>query len=368
MKTIITILDGITETSMPFNEFTIYRANAFHNEKNILIIFGTKKKLPKVQIPDSLKIYYADSNINKLKNIVKKVILNETDKDGYVIHLHQVKSGFATQLALLFTKYKKYTVFTVHSTYPGYSIHNKILSISTAVFSKYITCVSNTSYEKYPKIIKIIKKDRIVAIQNGVDTKRIDSRKRSSEYDNHKEVIFAYVARIIPIKNQDFLINVIKNTKSNTKFVFIGNDDSTYAKIFKEKCRQNKIEDRITITGLISRSEVYDYLQKSDVYISTSRLEGMPISVLEAAYIGLPLIISDIQQHRELAKNEKNISILPFDTDSWISEINLYASMPIKERKKIGASCKKYVYENYSLDKMHNNYTNLYEKILGIGR
>lgn len=363
MRTIITVLDGITETSMPFNEFVIYRANHYKKEKNILIVFGQKKELPKINIPNNLKIIYVGRKLFKLRKTILKVVKNETDKDGFIIHLHQVKSGFATQISLFFTGLRKKTVFTVHSTFPGYSFHNKVLSFFTALFSKYITCVSNISYDKYPKLIKKIKKDRIMPIQNGVDTERIDHELSTQNGKKDKMVNFIYVARIIPIKYHEFLIGVIKNSNSNAMFTFVGDDKSEYAKKVKEMCKQNGIENRVIFTGMIPRSEVFNYLQKSDVYISSSTLEGMPVSVLEAGYAKLPLIISDIPQHKELANKESYISVLPFNTDIWVDEINKYVLMNNKKREEIGLKCKKYVLDNFSLENMHENYSKLYNRV-----
>ena len=363
MKTIITVLDGITETSMPFNEFVVYRANHFKDEKNILIVFGKIKKMPNVEIPDNLKIISIDRKILKLRKTILNVIKKETDQDGFVIHLHQVKSSFATQISLFFTGLRKKTIFTVHSTFPGYSFHNKVLSFFTALFSKYVTCVSNISYNKYPKLIKWIKKDRIMAIQNGVDTERMDRELTSQNKKENDKVKFVYVARIIPIKHHEFLIKVIKESNSNTIFTFIGDDKSEYASKIKKMCNQNGLEDRVIFTGMIPRNEVFKHLQNSDVYISSSTLEGMPVSVLEAAYAKLPLIISDIPQHRELVSNESYIPVLPFDTGIWIDEINKYVSMGSKKRAEIALKCKNYVLNNFSLDKMHENYSNLYNKI-----
>lgn len=360
MKTIITVLDRITETSMPFNEFVVYRTNHYKKERNILIIFGKENKVNKIEIPQNLKTIYINKKIIKLRKIILELIKNETDKDGFVIHLHQVKSGFATQVALLFTGLRKKTIFTVHSTFSGYSLHNKILSFLTAMFSFYVTCVSKSSYDKYPGIIKKAKKNKIMIIQNGVDTERIDCELSNNNRKEDESIKFIYVARIIPIKCHKFLINVIKKSTTNASFIFVGDDKSKYAKKIKRMCKENKIENKVTFTGMIPRNKVFEYLQRSDVYISSSTLEGMPISVLEAAYAKLPLIISDIPQHKELANMESYISVLPFDTNIWVDEINKYALMNSKKREEIGLKSREYVLKNFSLEKMHIYFSNLY--------
>ena len=149
MRAIITILDGATETSMPFNEFVLYRANHYKEEKQILIICGSKTELPCVEIPDSLEIIYVERKLSKIRKIIKQVI-SELDNQciPYLVHLHQVKSGFLAQNAMFGTGFRKKTLFTVHSTFTGYKLHNKFRSFVNALYAQRITCVSEVSYNK----------------------------------------------------------------------------------------------------------------------------------------------------------------------------------------------------------------------------
>ncbi len=51
---------------------------------------------------------------------------------------------------------------------------------------------------------------------------------------------------------------------------------------------------------LPGREDVGAYYASADVFLSASRQEGMPYAVLEAAYCGLPLVLSDIAPHTSL--------------------------------------------------------------------
>lgn len=358
MRALITILDNITETSMPFNEFVLYRATHYPDEKQILIVCGPKQELPKVDVPDDLEIMFAGKNIWNIRKTIKSAVRKCKDTGlEFSFHLHQVQSGFLAQIAMAGTGFGKKTLFTVHSTFSGYKFHNKVLSYFNALCAQRIACVSNASYQDYPKSIKRLKKDRLFALQNGVDTERIDVVIKNTPVGSHEGVRFIYVARLIPIKNHKFLVDVIKKCNEGVRFVFVGEEDKERS--VRTKAREEGVSDRITFTGLIPRNEVFEQLMNSDYYISSSTLEGLPVSVLEGMYCGLPCILSDIPQHKEIA--EDKAAVLPYDIDVWASKINEMASYSSDIRAKMSSEIKEYVMLNYSLRKMHEKYDRVYE-------
>jgi glycosyltransferase involved in cell wall biosynthesis len=356
MRALITILDNTTETSMPFNEFVLYRANHYPNEKQILIICGPKGELPKVEIPDTLEIKYAGRKLGNIRKTIKETIEDlKRQNIPYVIHMHQVQSGFLAEMAMLGTGFRRKALFTVHSTFSGYKFHNKFLSFTNALLAQRTTCVSNTSYKDYPKAIKRIKGNRIQALQNGVDTERIDSILSTPK--PHDGVNFIYVARLIPLKNHKFLVDVLKKCDEKVRFTFVGAEDKEQE--IRKKAIELDVAERITFTGLIPRNEVFLKLQEADYYISSSTLEGLPVSVLEAMYCGLPCVLSDIPQHREVA-GDKAV-ILPYDGDAWSKELNRLAGLNTSERQQLSEEIRNYVEKNFSLEAMHKKYDAVYE-------
>lgn len=363
MRVIITVLDNITETSMPFNEFVLYRANHFNDENHILVICSHERELPKVELPSNLTIIYVGKNPLKIRRTLKRIIHTcKKNRYQYVIHMHQVQSGFITQMSMIGTLFRKKVLFTVHSTFSGYAFHNKFLSFINTFFAYYCTCVSNTSYDDYCEIIKKIKNSRMRALQNGVDTERIDGMIQERITKSSDFVKFIYVARVIPIKNHKFLIDVLNRTNSNVKFIFVG-EVSPNSEI-QQQVMELGLSHRVEFTGLISRNEVFVKLQESDAYISSSILEGLPISVLEGMYCELPVILSDIKQHCEIAKEVDFIRVLPFKVEQWATEINQLATMLEEQRKKEGALCKEYVKAKFSLERMHREYSEIYDQII----
>lgn len=363
MIAIITVLDSISHTTMPYNEFIMYRDSVYENEKQIVFLTGNEIAIPEENIPNSLEIHRVGKNPFKIRREIIKVKKELSKKNiKCVIHLHSIRGSFSTLLSLIGTRLRVNTVYTIHSTYSGYKAHNKILSVFDALLSNYVTFVSDTSYSAFPNIIKKIKKGRLRVIHNGVNTDRIDrSVKNKADTRLSEGIICVYVARIIPLKNHIFLVELLKKLNRNVKFVFVGLEEIPSA---REKAIALGVDDRIVFTGLISREEVYNILLNADLYISSSTLEGLPVSVLEGMYCGLPVIMSNIPQHREVAIGSEGAKLLDLEIDEWSKEINSFASIPMDIRKEMGEKCKAHVYNNFSLSKMHEKYDMLYEKII----
>ena len=66
----------------------------------------------------------------------------------------------------------------------------------------------------------------------------------------------------------------------------------------EETVRKNGWEDFVSLVG--NREPVSPYLAISDIYVSASRIEGLPFNVMEAMAAGLPIVASDVKGQRDL--------------------------------------------------------------------
>lgn len=113
------------------------------------------------------------------------------------------------------------------------------------------------------------------------------------------------------------------------------------------------------ISFLGNTSETLKYLLASDYYISSSHSEGIPTSVMEAMACGVPIILSNIQPHKELCA--------PMETWNYFFNVgdekmlrDKLLTIPLDKREKLGKCCR-YVIENYiNSDIMAKNYQEIY--------
>lgn len=99
------------------------------------------------------------------------------------------------------------------------------------------------------------------------------------------------VGRICPQKGVDFFIETFllikKESKLNYQFVWIGDGDE----VLKEKL----IENNIQVLGWMDSSTLFEVLSKQHIYFHTASWDGLPISLLEASQLGVPLVVRETE-------------------------------------------------------------------------
>jgi Glycosyltransferase len=74
-----------------------------------------------------------------------------------------------------------------------------------------------------------------------------------------------------------------------------------YEKLIAEK----KLSDKIFLLGSLANAARYD--QGFDLFVQTSRYEGLSIALIEALFADLPIITTDVGGNRETIENEEEI-------------------------------------------------------------
>lgn len=88
----------------------------------------------------------------------------------------------------------------------------------------------------------------------------------------------------------------------------------------KNQVRENNIVERVDFLGY--RTDLEKYLSVSDLVMSASVREGLPLNVIEAMLSGKPVVVSDNRGHRELIEENLNGLINdPYDVDAFAESI-----------------------------------------------
>lgn len=295
------------------------------------------------------------SEARKIKDVVKNIAPD-------IIHTHCFRSTLFT--ALYLNKYK--TISTIHCDYDTYfpAYYGKLIgNIMTFLMNFSLSqiqlriCVSGLLCD----ILNKRKRIKFSFVNNGVDIERF--KPISDKSDLRKKLglpldkkLFIWVGNLIEGKNPLLLVKAIKKIMNDDFFFIFCGDGNLYSEI-KE---QIKNLSNVILTGNVDNID--EYLQASDYYMSTSLSEGLPMSVLEAMSCGLPVLLSDIEQHKYVLKDDKaGIVFKVNDEKDLMKKIKYilnsdYSEMSIKAREV--------VLDNFSSLKMAENYQKKYEELV----
>lgn len=143
-----------------------------------------------------------------------------------------------------------------------------------------------------------------IVIDNGISSHKNRNIRNfiEEEYSIPPNSLIALnVGRITEAKNQLLLLNLIEKLnnqmyKGSLYLLVCGQyfNDSLYENLMTHY-NQLKFKDNIKFIGV--KDYVNDLMYSTDLYISTSIFEGLPITVLEAMNTGVPIILSPIKEH-----------------------------------------------------------------------
>ena len=108
-----------------------------------------------------------------------------------------------------------------------------------------------------------------------------------------KEKWLISVGHLVPVKGIDYLAEVaalVLKKYPDWKWLVVG--DGEQKEFLETFIEQNQLEEKLILTGRVR--DVGAYLQKAQIYVMTSRSEGMPMCLLEAKAFRLPSVSFDI--------------------------------------------------------------------------
>lgn len=228
-------------------------------------------------------------------------------------------------------------------------------------FRKLACCVGvSQAVEKNLKDkFDIIKTD---SITNGVDTEiylPAASEEKEKLREKHRipqeSNIWISSGHLSVRKDPIFLINQWKSNFANDLkniLLFIGDGD------LHDECLSLASEtNNIRVLGRVNN--VSDFLQASDYFVSASKAEGLPNTVIEALACGLPVLLSNIGPHREIFDMDEKIGSLFTLNDEHMFSVGV-AHILAQPKENISASALRLAKQRLSAKKMSDRYQELY--------
>ncbi|MEI7918036.1 MAG: glycosyltransferase family 4 protein [Candidatus Saccharibacteria bacterium] len=270
--------------------------------------------------------------LNNLRAIrqLKKVV----DAEHYdIIHTHTPMGGVVTRLAAIAAR-KKGTrvIYTAHGFhfFKGAPLINWLTYYPIEkLMSKYTDTLITINNEDYERAKSKFKTDIQYVPGVGIDPKKFDFKMSKSQKSELRQslgladddFVMIYPAELNKNKNQLWLIKSIADLiKNNSKIhLLLPGVDSLNGKCQKLAIKLG-IDKNIHFLGY--RKDIPQLLKIADLSVSSSLREGLPVNIMEAAYLGLPIIATNCRGNRDIVADTNNGKLYDInDSDKIINEV-----------------------------------------------
>ena len=177
------------------------------------------------------------------------------------------------------------------------------------------------------------------------------------------DTVIGYVGCLSQVKGPFYLLEAFKKILSSypkAKLLVVG--DGPLKAMLKTVSEEKGIGNSVLFMGF--RRDVPQILKAIDVFVLPSTGEGFGISLIEAMYMGLPCVATNVGGIPEVVENgSTGILVPPANSEALAKAIKELLDKP-ELAKKYGAAGKKRVLENFTADKYIEKLENLYDELL----
>ncbi len=178
-----------------------------------------------------------------------------------------------------------------------------------------------------------------------------------------EEPVAGTVARLVPEKAQDVMIRAFAGAVAEGRpgrLVLVG--DGPCRDDLEGLAARLGLRGRVQFLGF--RRDVPALLRAMDVFLLSSRMEGMALTLIEAMASGLPVIATDVGGSREVVADEVTGRIVPpGDADALARALRALLAGPAL-RLAIGSAGRRVAEARFSAERMARDYAVLYDEIL----
>lgn len=299
-----------------------------------------------------------------------------------VVHSHELKAVTNALLAGFFAK-TKVNISHTHTPISEWKINKFVKFFTLWGYSTLVNWCSSveialTESRKRTKMKEGIKEKKLYVIPDGLDTSKYDiTPNQRSQYEEEikkrygipkNAFVFGTVGRLTSEKGHSLLLKAFeKFLKSDffhkRDFYLIIAGGGKLMEELEGQTKALRIDDKVRITGFFDEGDKIKFYSTFDTFLFPTLAEGFGIVLIEALYMGIPTICSDLEVLQEVGDDVVDFFESGNPHDLAQKMTGLYEKIG-GDGKIISDKSKQRVEREYSMQRFIGNYLELYQKFL----
>ncbi|WP_242155151.1 glycosyltransferase [Aestuariivivens sediminis] len=225
----------------------------------------------------------------------------------------------------------------------------------------FIITINDEMRDYFPKK----KNQRLIPL--GLDTTFYQPLTDGSKRPPGAVLNIVMVANLVPVKGLETLVQAL-NLLPEQDFILqvVGKCDNAYGKAMQQLVRDLGLEKQIDFVG--TQLDVRPYLEQADVFViptlDEGRKEGMPMALVEAMSMGIPVLGSNITGVKFVLKDFDRLLFEPNNPRLLADKLFTFTQMSLTEREVLGKALRDYCKTHFSLETFVAAHEQVYTELL----
>jgi glycosyltransferase involved in cell wall biosynthesis len=276
---------------------------------------------------------------------------------SFISHALGIKTIFWSESNLKYIEYKNTSANFIRKTiidrFDHYAVPGKFAE-------EYIRAYApNSSSKRIIQLPNVVNEKKIGSIRR-VDGQRKEHLKNKWFPGGENLPILFIAARLEPIKGITEFLECLFDSAVYKKLILLIAGDGSQKKELNEKIKQVGAKKNIRILGFLCEKEILELLSIADAFVLPSIGDPYPLAAIEAAFAGLPLLLSNrVGCHPEILTEDWNGFL--FNPKKQVSIINCVSKFLHLDKKKwieMGKRSRKIAKERFSTMKVVKHFVN----------
>lgn len=280
-----------------------------------------------------------------------------------VVHTHTAKAGVLGRLAALTVRPRPKLVHTFHghllNGYFGPLGTRLVIAIerSLARFTDALVAVGPEVRDDL-LTARVGTPAKFHVVEPGLELREIPTRQEARARLRLPATgpVISVLGRITGIKRPDRMLDAIELAAPRIPglhAILAGDGD------LRAATEADAVRRHLPITFLGWRGDVETILAASDVTLLTSDNEGTPLSIIQAAMLGVPAVSTDVGSVRHIVQDGETGWVVPADAASLADALS-QALLNTAERERRAATAKATAQQRYSVRRLASDYARIY--------
>lgn len=278
-----------------------------------------------------------------------------------IVHSHMVHANLLARAARLLARVPA-LVCTAHNVDEGgrarelaYRFTDRMASLTTSIcergVARYISVGAAPA-------------DRIRYVPNGVDLRRFsrDAAIRAATRHAHgidDAFVWLCTGRLDAVKQHTLLVDAAARLPPDLPMVILHAGHGPCEAEVRARIAAHGLEHRVRLLGL--RSDVPALLAAADGFVLSSRMEGLPLVLLEAAGVYLPCVVPNVGGCAEAVRDGvTGFVVAPNSAESLADGMQRLMSMSSEDRTRMGSAARAHVEQSYNIERVVDTWEQLY--------